>query len=57
MLEIGCGTGVVLRSLLQDSGFSGSATGADQSDVFLQKAWSHRRTCSHLCTTLYNQFF
>lgn len=38
VLEIGCGTGVVLRALMQDPEFSGNVTGVDQSSVFLDAA-------------------
>jgi ubiquinone/menaquinone biosynthesis C-methylase UbiE len=38
VLEIGCGTGVILRELLRDPGFSGSVTGVDQSTIFLEAA-------------------
>lgn len=38
VLEIGCGTGVVLRALVADSDFHGRVTGADQSPAFLEAA-------------------
>ena len=38
VLEIGCGTGVVLRSLIKDPLFKGRVTGLDLSDVFIVAA-------------------
>lgn len=38
VVELGCGTGVVLRALLQDSSFKGRVTGLDQSLAFLKVA-------------------
>jgi 2-polyprenyl-3-methyl-5-hydroxy-6-metoxy-1,4-benzoquinol methylase len=38
VLDIGCGTGVVLRALMQDPAFTGKVTGVDQSAVFLDAA-------------------
>jgi ubiquinone/menaquinone biosynthesis C-methylase UbiE len=38
VLEIGCGTGVVLRSLLRDPCFTGTVTGLDQSAAFIEAA-------------------
>lgn len=38
VLEIGCGTGVVLRALLADGNFHGKMTGVDQSPKFLEAA-------------------
>ena len=38
VLEIGCGTGVVLRELIKDPAFKGKATGMDQSACFVDAA-------------------
>ena len=38
VLEIGCGTGVVLRALVQRVNFTGMATGVDPSGVFIDAA-------------------
>lgn len=38
VLEIGCGTGVVLRALLADGDFHGKVTGTDHSPAFLKAA-------------------
>ena len=38
VLEIGCGTGVVSRALVQREGFTGSVTGVDQCPVFIDNA-------------------
>ncbi len=38
VLEIGCGTGVVLRSLIKDPYFKGRVTGLDQSAAFIEAA-------------------
>jgi ubiquinone/menaquinone biosynthesis C-methylase UbiE len=38
ILELGCGTGVVLRALAQRTGFSGSLVGVDQSPVLIAAA-------------------
>ncbi len=38
VLEIGCGTGAVTRTLARRSGFSGTAIGVDQSAAFLEAA-------------------
>lgn len=38
VLEVGCGTGIVLRAFAQRKDFSGSAVGVDQSPVFIQAA-------------------
>jgi ubiquinone/menaquinone biosynthesis C-methylase UbiE len=39
VLEVGCGTGVVVRSLARRQDFSGTATGIDQSPTFIDAAW------------------
>ena len=38
VLEVGCGTGVVVRSLARRQDFSGIATGLDQSPIFIEAA-------------------
>ncbi len=38
ILEIGCGTGVVVRTLARREGFSGHVTGIDQSPAFIETA-------------------
>lgn len=38
ILEIGCGTGVVVRTLARRKGFSGRVTGIDQSPAFIETA-------------------
>ena len=38
VLEIGCGTGIVLRSLVKDPRFKGNVTGLDQSAAFIKAA-------------------
>ncbi|MFO8024820.1 methyltransferase domain-containing protein [Thiohalophilus sp.] len=38
ILEVGCGTGVILRNLVQRMNFSGSATGVDQCKAFIDAA-------------------
>lgn len=38
VVELGCGTGVVLRALLREEGFEGVVTGLDQSGHFLAAA-------------------
>ncbi|NQU60895.1 MAG: methyltransferase domain-containing protein [Rhodospirillales bacterium] len=38
ILEIGCGTGVVVRTLARREGFSGRVTGIDQSPAFIETA-------------------
>lgn len=38
VLDIGCGTGVVLRSLVRELGFDGEAFGVDQCDSFIAAA-------------------
>jgi SAM-dependent methyltransferase len=38
VVELGCGTGVVLRALLQDPQFRGRVTGLDQSQAFVTSA-------------------
>lgn len=38
VLEVGCGTGAMLRSLARRAGFDGSAIGIDQSPAFIEAA-------------------
>lgn len=38
VLEVGCGTGVVVRTLARRKGFSGRAVGVDHSSVFVEAA-------------------
>jgi SAM-dependent methyltransferase len=38
VLEVGCGTGVVVRALVQRAGFSGTVIGIDPSPVFIDAA-------------------
>lgn len=38
ILEVGCGTGVVLRTLMRRNDFSGTATGVDQCPSFIEAA-------------------
>lgn len=38
ILEVGCGTGVVLRSLAKKSGFSGKGVGVDHCESFIEAA-------------------
>ena len=38
VLELGCGTGVISRALVQHPGFSGTVTGVDQSERFVAAA-------------------
>jgi len=38
ILEIGCGTGVVVRTVARQEGFSGHITGIDQSPAFIETA-------------------
>lgn len=39
-LEIGCGTGAVIRSLVRKNNFSGKVVGVDQSEAFIEAAKS-----------------
>lgn len=38
VLEVGCGTGAMLRALVRSGGFGGSAVGVDQSPAFVEAA-------------------
>lgn len=38
MLEVGCGTGAVLRAIVSRGGFAGQATGVDQCPTFVETA-------------------